>query len=356
MTLITKGQVLSGDCVVADIYNDLVIVKNAARCPLFLLDHSDVKLWLANRTMDLTRGHSRSLRRIKGLLSKDEAAIALSVHGVTVSDNYWIKQAHETLSYQDVVFKDNDSFLVAFAGDVTGIEANNNPSPQLTLGGSLEKGWTLSDSGEWVLYKRENPIEVFNELFCAYASRYFGIETAEYERTDGGIKTRNFASSANFEDATALFGEDCSDYAHSYDVILSYFGKDAANEYVKLLFFDAVVKNTDRHPGNFGFLRDRETGKFLSLSPNFDYNQTLFGNTVVRKTPNVSDILITDFLKLIDSKTCGFRLPEFNIGEFTKNAPLELTSDKTVPFELAASLVNNRYELLTEHLVFTHSR
>ena len=48
--------------------------------------------------------------------------------------------------------------------------------------------------------------------------------------------------------------------------------KQIAKDYLKLIFFDSVVNNVDRHNENMGLLRDAETGRIISLAPNFDNN------------------------------------------------------------------------------------
>ena len=43
-----------------------------------------------------------------------------------------------------------------------------------------------------------------------------------------------------------------------------------------MLVFDAVICNTDRHFGNFGFLVDNETNEIVAPAPLFDHGNALF--------------------------------------------------------------------------------
>lgn len=43
-----------------------------------------------------------------------------------------------------------------------------------------------------------------------------------------------------------------------------------------MLVFDAVIRNTDRHLGNFGFLVDSHTNKLLQPAPIFDNGLSLY--------------------------------------------------------------------------------
>ena len=43
-----------------------------------------------------------------------------------------------------------------------------------------------------------------------------------------------------------------------------------------MLVFDAVICNTDRHFGNFGFLVDNEANEIVASAPLFDHGNSLF--------------------------------------------------------------------------------
>lgn len=47
-----------------------------------------------------------------------------------------------------------------------------------------------------------------------------------------------------------------------------------------LLLFDAITANQDRHFGNFGLLRDNNTGKYIGLAPIFDNGESLLSKAL----------------------------------------------------------------------------
>ena len=53
-------------------------------------------------------------------------------------------------------------------------------------------------------------------------------------------------------------------------------GKDFVKSLNDMIVFDAVICNTDRHFGNFGFLVDNKTNKITSPAPLFDHGNSLF--------------------------------------------------------------------------------
>ena len=42
-----------------------------------------------------------------------------------------------------------------------------------------------------------------------------------------------------------------------------------------MILTDAIFGNGDRHAGNFGYLRDANTGEYLSMAPLFDFDHAL---------------------------------------------------------------------------------
>ena len=51
--------------------------------------------------------------------------------------------------------------------------------------------------------------------------------------------------------------------------------------YADLMLFDSIIANQDRHYGNFGYLIDNNTGKYIKPAPIFDngLSLTLYGST-----------------------------------------------------------------------------
>ena len=75
--------------------------------------------------------------------------------------------------------------------------------------------------------------------------------------------------------------------------------EDIAKEYLKLSFFDAVINNVDRHNENVGVMRNRKSGKIISLAPNFDNNLAFYSNEEITLTPPNKDGLIKTFISFL---------------------------------------------------------
>lgn len=68
--------------------------------------------------------------------------------------------------------------------------------------------------------------------------------------------------------------------------IMELFGKAGA----QMLIIDAVIGNGDRHAGNFGWLRNTDTGEYVSMAPLYDFDHALDSTLE-------SDRLLTDAVK-----------------------------------------------------------
>ncbi len=148
-------------------------------------------------------------------------------------------------------------------------------TPEITTTGSFEKGWKIIDN-HWWLYKTGNNKQIFSELFCYQFAKLIGIETAAYEYDGKYIRSLNFAEKYNFEPIASLAGDD-DNYEHIFNILLE-IDRNIAKDYLKLIFFDSVIYNIDRHNENLGLLRDIDNGRIISLAPNFDNNLALISS------------------------------------------------------------------------------
>lgn len=146
------------------------------------------------------------------------------------------------------------------------------------------------------MYKAENELERFSELFVFELCRALGFPTAEYQNSGAFIRTKDFTRGVlNFEPAAYLVGDD-EDYVTNYEAFLE-FGEQIADQYVELLLMDAFCRNADRHTYNYGLLRDQKTGQVLFMAPNFDHNIALVARGY-DDSPRKSDLLMELLVEL----------------------------------------------------------
>jgi len=295
-------EIFSGNELVAVWENARLTVLNKALLPLYLRRYTNVDAWLESRAADNDRPNIRLLKKALRLAEKDDVSTVIHVNGATITDNYWIRPIGSELTYDNVKFTDDYFSNLALKGNYDSFNraANSKRSktPELTNVRSFEKCWKLRD-GKWWMYKKATHNEMFSELFIYELGCALGMNMAVYARGEGFIKSLDFTdgASVNFEPASAFMGDN-EDYP---DVVaaLEKLCPEAIPDYVRMIFMDTVCANPDRHPNNFGLLRDTATGKLLGLAPNYDNNMALISRGYPTKATS-ADLLISLFNELLD--------------------------------------------------------
>ena len=290
------GSVMSGNTVVATFEQGTLTYINEKLVPLVIKRTHRIEEFLKLRVIDMSRTNARILKRILNIHVDDDYKAALYSYALSVNDNYWFKPKHSKVKYHELKFKDDSYFDTALKGDITPSRFINQLTPEITTTGSFEKGWKYIN-GEWWLYKSGNKNQIFAELFSYHFAKLIGLNTAIYEYDGGYIRSKNFATRYNFEPMASLLGDN-DDNKVIFDELYK-ISIDIAKDYLKLIAFDAIVFNVDRHNENVGLLRDRRNGKIVSLAPNFDNNMAFYSNTEISLNMPQKDNMIKSFASFL---------------------------------------------------------
>ena len=291
------GSLMEEDTCVATFENGNLLWMDEKHAPLGILRTKDIASWLESRSIDPTRPNSRLLKKALQLPSSSDLSAVLAVNGVSLTDHYWFKPKQSKLTWKRVSYTDSAYFDLSLTGNPNDFSLSPRRSPQLTAIGSYEKGWQKKD-GHWWLYKVGTKEERFSEYFIYLLGKSLSLEMAEYALDGEYIRTKNFAEEYDFEPAESLVGDE-NDESKIFQKIEDSFGKDIASSYLTLISFDRLVYNMDRHNQNYGFLRDRKTGKVVSLAPNFDNNIALIsrGNPSLNRSKDGLIRILKEALK-----------------------------------------------------------
>lgn len=312
MSLIINGEIMMENKVVAKVDRNVVTVIDQDLAPLFFKRCCGIEDWLKSRAIDAHRTNSRLLKKALRLSNCDDVTAVRSVHGVTLTDRYWLKESGESLSWEDVKFNDNVFADLALKGDPNSFNQEPSRTPELTNTGSYEKCWKNID-GCWWLYKDGNEGEKFSELFICEMGLYLNFPMATYEYEGGYVRSKDFTNNAtvNFEPASSIVGND-EDYDKNFKICLA-ISEDVAKDYLKMIYLDTLCFNMDRHTGNYGFLRSLSTGEIISLAPNYDNNLAF----IARGYPDVSrssDAMIRLFSEFLNkNETASQMIANINV-------------------------------------------
>lgn len=340
------GFVMSGNKIVAEFSNGNLISMNNQLVPFSIRRTRSLEKFLSLRVIDMSRTNARLLKRALRINVDEDYKIALYAYALSITDNYWFKPKHSKIKHANLKLESDSYSDIALKGDTTFFPCQAHLTPELTTTGSFEKGWKIID-GNWWLYKSGNSTQLFSEMFCFKFAKLIEISTASYELDGKYIRSLNFAHKYNFEPLAAL-----ADNNDSYEyvfAILYQINPEIAKDYLKLMLFDAVIFNVDRHNENFGVLRDRSTGAVISLAPNFDNNLALISNNNDLKEPK-KDGLIKLFVSFIKNNPLAKSLlNEIKWKQITRQDIENIIESIDIKIENKndlASKVLNRYNYL----------
>ena len=188
---------------------------------------------------------------------------------LSLNDVHWVSSDRSKATWAKTNLYVN-SFSPALARlAFTGGESHgviSSTSPEFTTNGMLAKCWRKKSDGKIYLYKSGTEhfanagFEPYSEFYAAQIADALGLEHVPYGLEK--FKGRLCATCPLFTSEKVGFVPAAR--IRSTDEAL----QDA--NFAKLFFFDAIILNTDRHLGNFGYLIDNDTNEIIGAAPIFD--------------------------------------------------------------------------------------
>ena len=137
--------------------------------------------------------------------------------------------------------------------------------PTLYTNGCLTKCWLSSTQ----LLKCGSNVEI--EIECSRLLRLCNIPSPKVTYYgENAITIENFTSKDIMFEAADVSGKLNPDNFDEADILKLFHLKG-----FHMILTDAIFGNGDRHAGNFGYLRDANTGEYLSIAPLFDFDHAL---------------------------------------------------------------------------------
>lgn len=277
--------------------------RQAALPMNMLLDPSDenVFAWLSSRTIPKNRQFVERICEWAGVHIDDTMAIIDICKGLSVNDAYWVDDGSSTEKFEDINLYDNDLdetlSLVAYTGYTPSQKHKLGISTEWTTNGQFPKAWRRIDN-ELVLYKAElefgaanDGMTPYSEFLASQLADHIDLPHVHYNLDQWKGKLASTCRLVNNKDVGLV-----SFYAATKKSLFPEYlsiGYLAGAEYLEALrsmtVFDALIANTDRHAGNYGFLRDNMSGRILGVAPLFDHNMALFPRDMEEDFPHFLD-------------------------------------------------------------------
>ena len=259
-----------------------------ALMPLDLsLNNDSLAKWLKNRTIPRNRAFVNAFLAKCGLSINRPMDIISVSKGLSLNDCFWVVPEDFDSTFDENNLYDNpfNTILsyIAFTGVGSSARKSLHSSPEFTTNGMLPKCWRRI-KGKVMLFKggttgaSNTGNEPYSEYYAAQVAQKMGLNHVPY--TLGKWKGIVCSVCELFTSKQYSFIP-VSRFVTSggFNAVKEYYrslGDQFYNEFVDMIVFDAVVCNTDRHYGNFGFLVDNDTNQIAAPAPLFDHGNALF--------------------------------------------------------------------------------
>lgn len=243
--------------------------------------------WIRHRTIPKNRAYVHALLAKCGLNLNRPMSIISVCKGLSLNDSYWIVDDGFEGSFDQYNLYENRISrilgLIAFTGYGSSARTSLASSPEFTTNGMLPKCWRRS-GGKIELFKggtsgaSNTGNEPYSEYYAAQIASAMGINAISY----GLTKWKGMLCST-----CELFTS--KDYSYmpvgrivtsgGFEAVRSYYeqlGSPFVQALNDMLVFDAIICNTDRHFGNFGFLVENRGNRIVQPAPLFDHGNSLF--------------------------------------------------------------------------------
>ena len=248
-------------------------------------DEEGIESWVRHRSIPKNRAYVDTVLSSMGLSINRPFEIMRLSKGLSLNDCYWITEEGFTGTFEKYNLYQNRFNRIL--GEIAFTGYGSDPhritsSPEFTTNGILPKCWRR-ERGVVRLYKgatagaSNTGNEPYSEYYAYQIAKVMGIDAVEY-----GITV--------WKDTLCSTCRLFTDIDHSYvpvgrivrsggmKAVREYYqnlGKKYAEALNDMIVFDALILNTDRHFGNFGFMVDSKTNRITGTAPLFDHGNSL---------------------------------------------------------------------------------
>lgn len=231
-----------------------------------------LQAWQKYRTIPSTRTNLSAVLNESG---QDILQLGALAHGMGLTDQYWIKESNEDLTWEQVNYYKNgfSPSLLTLTG--TGIVEK---SPDYETNGALPKSWILLDQIPTLL--KDHPPWLItssaNEVIASQIAEVCGISHATYFPLE--VHGKVFCASPCFVmgDTEEFIPLQMYKRVHRIPSLQAALNMGLNEDFLKnMTAFDLLMGNIDRHEGNFGIIVNPDTMQYIRPAPLYDSGYSL---------------------------------------------------------------------------------
>lgn len=294
LNFMTKRTIDGIDVSITSINKDKV-----ERLPLGMSPTSEsLTRWLRHRTIPANRAYAQNFLSKNGLSENDFIGILQICKGLSLTDCYWVTYPNDQKTFAEVNLFDNRFSQVlsqiAFTGYGSSPASKFRSSPEFTTNGMLPKAWRRKE-GKVLLYKggtsglANTGKEPYSEFYAAQVADAMGIPHVTYGLSKWKGQLCSTCELFTSKDISFVPASTLISTSRISQIIDWFDDHGWKNDLADMLVLDAVIRNTDRHLGNFGFLVDNHTNQLLRPAPIFDNGLSLYCYVMDNDLNNLSE-------------------------------------------------------------------
>lgn len=230
-----------------------------------------LQAWQTSRVIPFDRENGQEVFERTG---KDRYVLSGLSHGMAFTDQYWIKDRNENMSWNELTFHN-----LGFQESLLSLNSHGefSPSPDFSTNGCLSKSWILLDNIPVLIKASPNwlPTASANEVVASQLAQLCDIDHATYFPLR--IKDKLYCVSPCFITSEDEDFVPMSNYNHiNRGQGKRYLEKMLSEDFINTMTaFDLLIGNTDRHEGNFGYIVNANDMSFVRPAPLFDSGMCL---------------------------------------------------------------------------------
>lgn len=254
-----------------------------------------IHAFLKGRQAPKKRMHIESLLQHYGC--NDLLGFIKLTHALSLNDTFWVKSTDSSISWDDVsLYQHPFDEVIAQSAFEGGFATCADPaaSPEFGTDGTFPKCW-VREGDTISLYKAGSvymELESYSEFYAAQLAKIICPEIVDYDLDIYRDKLISKCSLFTNEDVGYVpYHKINPNVVSVKDIVRDFDEVGSGDLFRRMVVLDALIFNTDRHLGNFGFLVDNKTQKLLRMAPVFDHNQALLPYAKDKNLANLSGYL-----------------------------------------------------------------
>ncbi len=255
-----------------------VELKTDIRLPHFI--STNLSSWIKNR---IAPKHRRKVKEILKECSLDtDKSIIDFCKALSLTDTFWIQKVDEDLDWVRINLFDNE-----FTDIISKIAFNNglygrkfsSTHPELTTDGFLPKCWVREGSSIYLKKSgtegfRNTGNEPFSEVLATQLLTKLGYKHIKYNLENYKSETVSSCEIMTDKDNMLIPLSSLLDInINEIDKVREFcnnISKECLEDFNKMIIFDYLTLNSDRHTNNIGFLANSKSYRIKGLAPIYD--------------------------------------------------------------------------------------